>query len=64
MSKFKTGDKVIVSSLTEDIRLNGKVYNYNDFREPGMEYGVVLDAPYDAVVFVGESQLEKNEEAI
>lgn len=64
MSKFKPGDKVIVSSLTEDIRLNGKVYNYNGFREPGMEYGVVLDAPHDGVVFVGESQLEKIEEAI
>lgn len=64
MSKFKPGDAVIVTSKTEDIRLNGKVYNYNDFREPGMEYGVVLDAPYDAVVFVGEDQLEMNKEAI
>lgn len=49
----------IVTLLGERIGV-GTIVNYNDFREEGMEYAVLIDGE-DDVIFVGAWNLEKIE---
>lgn len=58
--KFKRGERVKVYTKNRKDYLLGTVVNYNNFREPGMEYAI--DVRFSDYLFVGENQLEKIEE--
>ena len=49
---MKVGDKFIFHS-SNGLDYKGEVVNFNDFREPGMEYAIDIEG-YDDVCFVGE----------
>ncbi|MEK5331520.1 hypothetical protein [Lysinibacillus sp. FSL W8-0992] len=55
---FEVGEQVKVTNNDGTETYTGTIYNYNDFREPGMEYAVFLD-DLNEPVFVGENQLSK-----
>lgn len=55
---FEVGERVEVTNNDGTKTYSGTIYNYNDFREPGMEYAVFLD-DLNEPVFVGEKQLSK-----
>lgn len=57
---FSVRERVQVSNLNNEVVGNGTIINYNDFREPGMEYAVLIDG-HKGEFFVGENQLSKLE---
>ena len=58
--ELKARDRVNVATLLGECIGVGTLVNYNDFREEGMEYAVLIDEA-DDVIFVGAWNLEKNE---
>ena len=52
------GDKFILHS-SNGLDYKGEVVNFNNFREPGMEYAIDIEG-YDDVCFVGEDFFIKN----
>lgn len=57
---FSVRERVQVSNLNNEVVGKGTIINYNDFRESGMEYVVLIDG-HEEEVFVGENQLVKLE---
>ena len=53
--EFKVRERVHVYAVG-----NGTIINQNDFREPDMEYAVLIDG-MDDVVFVGAKHMKKLE---
>lgn len=57
---FLVRDRVQIFNLKNKFVGYGTIINFNDFREPGMEYAVVVDG-YEGEFFVGEDQIKKLE---
>ena len=56
MSKFKVREEVVVKNANGKW-LSGTVVNYNDCREPGMEYAIDISGYPGGLVFAGENEI-------
>lgn len=58
MIGLKVGDKVWVKSMDGKQKMEGIIYNINEFREPSMMYAISVEG-FDDFIFAGENRLEK-----
>lgn len=56
---LSVGDRVIVFDNEGEILGKATIVNFNDFREPGMEYAIDADFFKLDVMFCGEDSLVK-----
>ena len=58
MEYLKVTDKVWVKSIDGKQKIEGVIYNINEFREPSAVYAISVEG-FDDFIFVGGDRLEK-----